>query len=222
MRAATTAWTRAPLRGGCAEIRTSEYTHISNWPRFKLTRALCLHTRHRDDGCSGKTCSDTQPPACSANPGRRAQEECAPIPQQVAFLRAQAAACVKHRFVLFPKRCLNSGPRWLIGSTDKIRCGFFFVWVVFFFFFYVAPAQSAPNCLNVHQSPSMPSATRNRPAAPCARLMKETEEQSGSSQGGAEAAAPDGALSPFIPPVSGAGGTNEIRRCFTLKATGRI
>lgn len=99
----------------------------------------------------------------------------------------------------------RENPRWAggAGGTGSKSQGYFsnssdVVWVVcFVFFFNVAPAQSAPNCLNTHQSPSIPSATRNRPAAPCARLMKEAEEQSGCSQGGAEAAAPNGALSLF-------------------------
>lgn len=161
------------------------------------------------------------------------------------FACTSSAACIKHRFILFPKRSLNSGPRWLIGITEKTPGGPVWFWeglvaldwnlkdtsVIHLvlcgscfgvFFFYVAPAQSASNCLNMHQSPSIPSATCNRPAAPCARLMKETEEQSGSSQGGAETAAPNGALSLFFPPVSGAGGINYICRCFTVKATGRI
>lgn len=72
MRAATTAWTRAPLRGGCAEIRTSEYAHSSSWPQFKLTRALCVHTLHRNDECSCKTCSVTPNShlTCNANLGK--------------------------------------------------------------------------------------------------------------------------------------------------------
>lgn len=121
------------------------------------------------------------------------------VPQAMSQLRPAVA-----------DRERRENPRWagvvLVGAGGtglKSQGCFsnpFAVWAVFCFWFFVAPAQSAPN---MHQSPS-----RNRPAAPCARLMKETEEQSESSKGGAEAAAANGALSLFIPPVSDAGGIN--------------
>lgn len=149
--------------------------------------------------------------ACNANLGKRVRKRNAHrFHNKLHFCVHKQRGVPKTQVCLVPQamsqlrptvadREHRENPRWAggTGGTGLKSQGYFsnssgVVWVVFcFFFLNFAPAQSAPSCLNMHQSPSIPSATRNRPAAPCARLMKETEEQSGSSQGGAEAAAPN-------------------------------